>query len=166
LEARLKAMQKKSLLILFLFNCTLLVVTWILALYSYPRLPDQIPFWINFMGQPLMMAEKSPVFFVYPIVQTLFVFLFLGISQLLSSREREEWKKKLLKDHVLLSLVFFNLIFIHVLSSLILSAHQIREGINRTYFFMIFIVILLLIPYYRMRKKLLAQENKALKEEP
>jgi len=113
-----------------------------------------------------MMAEKSLVFFVYPIVQTLFVVLFLGISQLLSSREKEEWKKKLLKDHVLLSLVFFNLIFIHVLSSLILSAHQIREGINRTYFFMIFIVILLLIPYYRMRKKLLAQENKALKEEP
>jgi len=152
-------MQKKSLLILFIFNCILLVVTWILAIYSYPRLPSQMPFWINFMGQPPMLAGKSPVFFVYPIVQTLFVCLFMGIVQLLSSREREEWKKKLLKDYVLLSLVFFNLIFIHVLSSLILLAHQIREGINRTYFFSIFIAILLLIPYYRMQKKLLAQEK-------
>ena len=159
-------MQKKSLLILFIFNCILLIVTWILAIYSYPRLPDQIPFWINFMGQPLMLAEKSPVFFVYPIVQTLFVFLFIGIAEYLSSREKEEWKKKLLKDHVLLSLIFFNLIFIHVLSSLILLARQIREGINRTYFFLIFIVILLLLPYYRMRKKFLAKENKTLKEEP
>jgi uncharacterized membrane protein len=153
-------MQKKSLLILFIFNCILVVVSWILALYSYPRLPEQMPFWINFLGQPPMLANKSPVFFVYPIVQTLFVFFFIGIAQILSLREKETWRKKLLKDYVLLSLVFFNLIFIHVLSSLILLAHQIGEGINRTYFFMIFIVILILIPYYRMRAKLLAQEQK------
>ncbi len=161
-------MQKKSLLILFVFNCILLIVTWVLALYSYPRLPDQMPFWINFMGQPSILAEKSPAFFIYPIVQTLFVFLFLGIAHFLSSREKETWKKKLLKDYVLLSLIFFNLIFIHILSSLVLIAHQIRGGINRTYFFMIFIVILLLIPYYRMRAKLIVREQKksTLKEEP
>ena len=159
-------MKNKSIRILFVFNCILIVTGWALAIYSYPRLPDQIPLWINFMGQPLILAEKSPAFFVYPIVQTLFVFLFMGIAELLSSREKEEWKKKLLKDHVLLSLIFFNLIFIHVLSSLVLLARQIRGGINRTYFFMIFIVILLLIPYYRMRKKLLAKENKTLKEDP
>jgi uncharacterized membrane protein len=153
-------MQKKSLLILFIFNCILVVVSWILALYSYPRLPEQMPFWINFLGQPPMLANKSPVFFVYPIVQTLFVFFFIGIAQILSLREKETWRKKLLKDYVLLSLIFFNLIFIHVLSSLILLAHQIGEGINRTYFFMIFIVILILIPYYRTRAKLLAQEQK------
>jgi uncharacterized membrane protein len=153
-------MQKKSLLILFIFNCILVVVSWILALYSYPRLPEQMPFWINFLGQPPMLANKSPVFFVYPIVQTLFVFFFIGIAQTLSLREKETGRKKLLKDYVLLSLIFFNLIFIHVLSSLILLAHQIGEGINRTYFFMIFIVILILIPYYRMRAKLLAQEQK------
>ncbi|NOR11997.1 MAG: DUF1648 domain-containing protein [Candidatus Aminicenantes bacterium] len=153
-------MQKKSLLILFVFNCILVVVSWILALYSYPRLPEQMPFWINFLGQPPMLANKSPVFFVYPIVQTLFVFFFIGIAQILSLREKETGRKKLLKDYVLLSLIFFNLIFIHVLSSLILLAHQIGEGINRTYFFMIFIVILILIPYYRMRAKLLAQEQK------
>lgn len=153
-------MQKKSLLILFIFNCILLVVTWVLALYSYPRLPDQMPFWINFMSQPQMLAEKSPVFFVYPIVQTLLVFLFMGIAHVLSLKEKEIWQKKLLKDYVLLSLIFFNLIFIHILSSLVLLAHQIRSGINRTYFFLTFIVILLLIPYYRMRAKLIAQEHK------
>jgi len=158
-------MEKKSILILFLCNCILLVVTWILAIYSYPRLPDQMPFWINFMGQPPILAEKSPVFFVYPIVQTLFVLLFLGIAHFLSSREKERCKQKLLKDYVLLSLIFFNLIFIHVLSSLVLLAHQIGEGINRTYFFAIFIAILLLIPYYRIRAKLIAQEKKNLKEE-
>lgn len=159
-------MQKKSILILFLFNCILLGVTWILAIYSYPRLPDQMPFWINFMGQPPILAEKSPVFFVYPMVQTLFVLLFLGIAHFLSAREKERCKQKLLKDYVLLSLIFFNLIFIHVLSSLVLLAHQIGEGINRTYFFTIFIAILLLIPYYRMRAKFIAKEKKNLKEEP
>jgi uncharacterized membrane protein len=151
-------MQKRSLIILFIFNCILLIVSWILALYSYPRLPEVMPFWINLMGQPLMLAEKSFVFFIYPIVQTLFVFLFLAIAHILSLREKEIWQKKLLKDHVLLSLIFFNLIFIHVQTSLVLLAHQIRGGINRTYFFMIFIVILLLIPYYRMRAKAISQE--------
>lgn len=153
-------MQKKSLLILFIFNCILLIVSWVLALYSYPRLPAQIPLWINLMGQPLMLAEKSPVFFIYPIVQTLFVFLFLVIAHLLSLREKVIWQMKLLKDHVLLSLIFFNLIFIHVQTSLVLLAHQIRGGINRTYFFMIFIVILLLIPYYRMRARMISQGTK------
>ena len=151
-------MQKKSLLILFIFNCILLVVSWIFALYSYPRLPDLMPFWINLMDQPLMLAKKSPVFFVYPIIQTLFAFLFLGIAYALSLREKEIWQKKLVKDHALLSLIFFNLIFIHIQTSLVLLAHQIRGGINRTYFFMIFIVILLLIPYYRMRAKSISQE--------
>jgi uncharacterized membrane protein len=153
-------MQKKSLLILFSFNCILLIATWILALYSYPRLPDRMPFWINFMGQPPMLAEKSLVFFIYPIAQTLFVFLFIGIAHILSLREKEVWRKKLLKDYVLLSLIFFNVIFIHVLSSLVLLAHKIKGGINRTYFFAILIVILLLIPYYRMRAKLVAREHK------
>lgn len=153
-------MQKKSLLILFIFNCVLLGVSWILALYSYPRLPGSIPLWINLMGQPLMLAEKSPIFFIYPIVQTLFILLLLGIAHILSLREKEIWKKKLLKDHMLLSLIFFNLIFIHVQTSLVLLAHQIRGGLNRTYFFMIFIVILLLIPYYRMRARIDTQEYK------
>jgi uncharacterized membrane protein len=153
-------MQKKSLLILFIFNCILLVVSWIFAFYSYPRLPESTPLWLNFMNQPLMLAEKSTVFFVYPVVQTLFVLMFLGIAHVLSLREKEIWQKKLLKDHVLLSLIFFNLIFIHIQTSLVLLAHQIRGGINRTYFFMIFIVILLLIPYYRMRAKIIIRENK------
>ena len=153
-------MQKKSLIILLIFNCILIIVSWILAIYSYPRLPESMPLWINLMGQPLMLAEKSPVFFVYPIVQTLFVVLFLGIAHLLSLREKEVWQKNLLKDHMLLSLIFFNLIFIHVQTSLVLLAHQIRGGLNRTYFFMIFIVILLLIPYYRMRAKIISRENK------
>jgi len=153
-------MQRKSLLILFIFNCILLFVSWILAVYSYPRLPDEMPVWINFMGQPPIMTEKSPIFFIYPVIQTLFVFLFMGIAHVLSKRKKEAWKQKLLMDYVLLNLVFFNLIFIHVLSSLVLLAHRIGEGINRPYFFSIFIAILLLIPYYRMRTKALAREHK------
>jgi uncharacterized membrane protein len=141
-------------------------VSWVLAFYSYPRLPDEMPFWINFMGQPPIMTEKSPMFFIYPVVQTLFVFIFMGIARVLAERKKETWRKKLVMDYVLLNLIFFNLIFIHVLSSLVLLAHRIGEGINRTYFFSIFIAILLLIPYYRMRAKAMEREQKmGLKEE-
>lgn len=163
MEPLYKQMQKKSLLILFVFNCILLVVSWILALYSYPRLPDQMPLWINFFGQPPILTGKSPIFFIYALAQTFFVFLFMGIAHVLASRLKKAWRKKLLKDYVLLSLIFFNLIFIHMQTSLILLAHQIQEGVNTSYFFTLFIVILILIPYYRMRAKIIAQEQE---EEP
>jgi len=49
------------------------------------------------------------------------------------------------------------LIFIHIQSSLVLLAHQIRGGINSFYFFALFLAVLALIPYYRMRAKIIGR---------
>jgi len=148
-------MQNKSIRILFFLNCILIAAGWTLAFYSYPRLPQRIPLCLNFFGQPPMMTDKSLLFFIYPLIQILFfLFLFL-LSKILASRMKNPWKGVLLVDHVLLSLIFFNMIFIHIQSSLVLQARQIREGVNSSYFFAMIVVILILIPYYRLRAKII-----------
>jgi uncharacterized membrane protein len=148
-------MQNKSIRILLIFNGILIAVGWILAIYSYPRLPQRMPLWLNFYGQTPMMTEKSFLFFVYPLSQTLFAVIFFLVVKALVSRIRTSWKAGLLLDQALLNLIFFNLIFIHIQSSLVLMARQIREGVNRSYFFALIVVILLLIPYYRLRAKII-----------
>lgn len=148
-------MQNKSIRILFFFNCILIASGWILAIFSYPRLPQRMPLWLNFYGQTLMVTKKSLLYFIYPLAQTLFVLAFLLLSKFLVSRIKTSWKAELLVDQVLLNLIFFNLIFIHIQSSLVLLAHQFRAGVNSSYFFALIVVILLLIPYYRLRAKII-----------
>ena len=161
-------MQKKTNLILSVFNWILLATGWIAALYAYPRLPQRIPFWLNFFGQPNILMNKSLIFFIYPLSQTLFcISFFLAVKitssrQLVSRKVRNAYTEQssralseLKKEFIYLSLIFFNLIFIHIQTSLIFLAHQTEKGFNKFYFFTLFVIIIILIPYYRMRLNLL-----------
>lgn len=145
--------MKKAAFILFIFNCILLCVSWIMVLYAYPRLPQKIPLWLNFFGQPMILSEKSNLFFIYILIQTLFFFFFLLITGKAAS-SMASWKAEIFKEVAYLSLIFFNLIFIHVQRSLILMAHDIVKGVDKFYFYTLFGFILIMIPYYRMRKKM------------
>jgi hypothetical protein len=44
-----------------------------MIIQAYPRLPDQIPYWLNLAGQGVIKAARSPLFFLYPLGQTLFI---------------------------------------------------------------------------------------------
>ncbi len=147
-------MRKKSVILLLIFNWILLGAAWTMAIYSYPRLPQKIPLWLNFFSQQPTLLEKSPLFFIYLLAQTLFFIFFLIVTRKISSRDKVPWKAHVLKEYVYLTLIFFNLIFIHVQRSLILLAHQVEEGVDKFYFYMLFAIILILIPYYRIRVSL------------
>lgn len=147
-------MGKKSILLLSVFNGILLAAAWIMSLYAYPRLPRKIPLWLNFFGQQDMMMKKSPLFFLYPVIQIFFFLAFLIIARIVSSRSPVPWKAYLLKESIYLVLIFVNLIFIHIQRSFILLAHNVEQGVHKFYFYSLFVIILALIPYYRMRAKL------------
>lgn len=165
------SVKKKINLILFLANLLLLSLAWIMAFYSYPRLPHRMPLWINFFKQQTILMEKSPLFFLYPLVQSVFCLCFWLFSRIdkipefMSTREEmsfPEMKKsfsKLRKEFIYLALIFFNLIYIHLQKSLILLAHKIAEGVDKLYFSTLFVIILLLIPLYRLRIKLLISKK-------
>lgn len=67
---------------------------------------------------------------------------------------KEPWKAGVFKEYMFLTLIFINLIFIHVQRSIILVARQIERGVDKFYFYSLFGIILILIPYYRLRIKL------------
>ena len=160
-------MKKKTLLFLLVANGILIALSWIMAFYSYPRLPQEMPLWVNFFSQEVILTKKSILFFLYPLVQTLFFIGFWGFSRMnliltLPSKNKKSsfWEKKdlfssLRKEYIYLNLIFFNLIFIHLQKTIILLAHGIGKGVNKFYFFSVFVIILILIPWYHLRKRLL-----------
>lgn len=68
--------QKSSIRLLGLFNVILLGVSWLMMVRAYPRLPDEIPYWLPLAGQDILRAPKGPFFFLYPLFQTLFLLAF------------------------------------------------------------------------------------------
>ncbi|NIM91764.1 MAG: hypothetical protein GTO17_12555 [Candidatus Aminicenantes bacterium] len=164
-------MKKKTHLFLLVANGILVILGWVMAFYAYPRLPQEMPLWINFFKQQVILTEKSPLFFLYPLVQTLFCFGFWWLSRVnfpvdLLTRKKEGLvlqRKNLImslrKEYIYLNLIFFNLIFIHLQRSIIFLAHDIGKGVNKIYFISVFIIILMLIPWYRLRKRLLIHKS-------
>lgn len=154
---------KKSALLLLICNWVLLGTAAVMAFYAYPRLPQKIPLRLYFFGQEPFMTEKSPLFFIYLLVQTLFFIFFLIVARIISSRKMVPWKAPIFKEYVYLTLVFFNLIFIHLQKSLILVSHQVAQGVDKYYFYLLFGIILVLIPYYRIRIKLFIKKPEETK---
>jgi len=168
-----------SVVVLGLCNLLLLLASWVMMVYAYPRLPAEIPLWLNLAGQPVYKFHKSLIIFLYPITQTVLGLVFwlvgyLAIQKRGKSRETadhqspvpgpvsEDYKRYLKEEIVLLALIFFNLIYIHLERSLIWLAHGLAAGVNKAYFFSLIIILLLIIPYYRFRLKI-AERLRSLK---
>ena len=161
--------QKKVNVFLRLANILLIVVSWILAVYAYPRLPQEVPFSLRAFGHEIIESHKSLWFFLYPAVQTIFVIVFLwrAKGRPLGTRPpgnpapgdngTEEALLDLRREWLLLTLIFINLIFIHLQTSLILLSHHIGRGVNEFYFFSLIAIFLVLIPYYRVRRSLITR---------
>lgn len=158
---------KRSVVFLRFANWVLIAIGWVAALYAYPRLPRRMALWLNFLSRNVLQVDKSVLFFLYPLAQTLF---FVGLSFFIqrlflgkkmpkakpasSEGSREERSLELDKEFLWLALIFVNLIFIHLQTSVILLSHGLASGINSYYFYAIFGILVMLIPYYKVRKKL------------
>ena len=160
--------RRRTLPLLFAANALLLCLGWIMAFYTYPGLPQEMPLWLSFFGQTSILMKKSPVFFVYPFAQTFSVIGFWLLSGVKFPKKNFTKKKSgpsdekmsnifsnLKKEFVYLILIFFNLIFIHIQRSLILVAHDVEQGVSELYFYSLFGIILLFVPLYRIRLKLI-----------
>lgn len=164
-------MKRHTVSLLMAGNIALVLAAWIAALYAYPRLPQKIPLWLNFSGGPSVLSDKSLLFFLYPLTQTFLAATLLVLPSLIptgaflpvrgralltdaSTRLFREMKK----EFIYLILIFVNLVFIHLQTSLIFLAHDIEQGFNKFYFVSLFAIIILLLPYYRLRLSLLIKK--------
>jgi len=165
---RFGASGNKVLALLAFASWLLLVVSWVMSVYAYPRLPEKVAFWASVWSAEATRGERSRAFFVYPIAQTFFFLAFLALANAVfflaprpdsqSPSSQVEGSGRLLdlkKEVVYLGLIFLNLVFIHLQTSLILVSHGLAKGINRFYFAMLLVVLLMLIPYYRVRRQMI-----------
>ena len=124
--------------------------------------------WTSVWSSDAVKGERSPAFFVYPIAQTVFFLAFLTLARAVffhaprpdsvgrSSRvEGDERLLDLKKEVFYLGLIFFNLVFIHLQTTVILVSHGLAKGINRFYFAMLLVILLMLIPYHRIRRQMI-----------
>lgn len=147
-------MKTKAVIMLLVCNIILLCAGSIMVVYAFPRLPAQIPLWLDLFDQQHIFVKKSPLFFLYILAQILFFLFFFFLARKASSKMKVSWRAEIFMEYVYLTLIFFNLVFIHVQRSLILVAHQAEQGVDKFYFYSLFGIILILIPYYRIRIKL------------
>jgi hypothetical protein len=147
----------------------LLAVSWIMSVYAYPRLPQEVLGWTSLWSGQALWKARSASFFVYPLAQTLFFLVSLVLAKMAfikdspatvsgeSSPGRGDRRViELKKEVTYLGLIFINLVFIHLQTTLILVSHGLAKGINRFYFAMLLVVLVMLIPYYRIRRRMLA----------
>src|SRR4030043_779488 len=48
----------------------LLIVSWVMSVYAFSRLPEEVALWTSLWSSHAARSAKSLAFFVYPIVQT------------------------------------------------------------------------------------------------
>lgn len=148
-------LRERTVRILLVFNCILMVASWVMSFVAYSQLPVRFPLFIDFLGRPLLELDRSPIFFLSPLLQSGLFVLFLWFAQRISQRQQLKKKSHILKEAFLLIFIFIQLVFIHVQRTLIYLAHQVGHGYSPVYFYGLFAIIVVLIPYFRLRLKLL-----------
>jgi hypothetical protein len=131
-------LKQRSVQILLIFNCILLVACWVMSFSAFPRLPHL----------------KNLLFFVTPLFQTCLFLVFFWESRRIVRRRGEGRRSRILQEAVFLLFIFIQLLLIHVQRSLIFLAHGVSQGLNPMYIASIAVVFLLLIPYFRLRLKM------------
>ena len=61
---------KKVLALLGYASWLLLAVSWVMSVYAYPRLPEKVALWTSVLSSEVARGARSPLFFVYPVLQT------------------------------------------------------------------------------------------------
>ncbi len=148
----------------------LLAVAWVMSFYAYGRLPQDMALWKSLWVKDVLRAEKSLLFFIYPFAQTIVFFGLRVLAKAFFIRppaprrtgeaaaadgEVHQRLMDLKKETVSLFLIFCNLVFIHLQTSLVLLSHRLSAGVNPFYLIMILAVLLILVPYYGIRRRLL-----------
>jgi len=131
-------LREKSVQILLVFNCILLVAGWVMSLVAFFELP----------------RHKDLLFFGIPLLQTALFLIFIGASQGLTRRRGDSKRTRILREAVFLLYIFVQLLLIHIQRSRIFAAHGVSQAFNPFYVLSLLLIMLLLVPYFKLRLKM------------
>lgn len=150
--------RKTSVVILLWANYILLGVNWGMSLRTYLRLPGRMAWWPSVWKGAPAFVEKSCLFFIYPLIQTVVILGGMALAGRFFVRRSDGKDVANLKVEMIhLVLIFISLVFIHLQTSLIFVSFGMGSGIKKPYLGVILAVLIMLVPYYCMRRRMLAR---------
>jgi hypothetical protein len=150
--------RKRSVVLLLWANWVLLGVSWGMSLRAYLRLPGRMAHWLSLWLPAPVVVDKSWLFFVYPLIQSVIFFGGLALAgRFFIGKSDSEDVANLKAEVSYLELIFASLLFIHLQTSLILLSFGIGKGINAFYLAVVIAVLIMLVPYYHIRRRILSR---------
>src|SRR4030066_926625 len=126
---RFGASGSKVLTLLAFASWLLLVVSWVMSVYAYHRLPAEMALWTSLWSSHTVRGAKSLALFFYPIVQTVCFLASLVLVKVVFFRapgldsegrySQSDGTERLLglkNEGAYLGLIFLHLVFIHLQS--------------------------------------------------
>jgi len=144
---------KKTGTFLAALNILLLVAAWIMALWSYPRVPATMAARLSVFGWEFGPRTKSPLFFLCPVIQTLFNLMAAAAGRVAASRSRNASLGALRREHIYLGTIFLNVALIHLQRNIISLAYLGESSLNTIYIVTLAVILFLIYLYYRVRIK-------------
>ena len=144
---------KKTGTFLVALNVLLLVAAWIMTLWSYPRIPETMAARLGVFGWEFGPRTKSPLFFLFPVIQTLLNLTAVAAGRAAASRSRKARLGALRQEHIYLGTIFANAAFIHLQRNIISLAYLGKASLNTTYIVTLAVILVLIYFYYRIRTK-------------
>jgi hypothetical protein len=144
---------KKTGTFLIALNILLLVAAWIMALWSYPRVPATMAARLGVFGWEFGSRTKSPLFFLCPVIQTLFNLTAVAAGRVAASRSRNASLGALSQEHIYLGMIFVNVILIHLQRNIISLAYLGKASLNTIYLVTLAAILFLIYFYYCIRIK-------------
>jgi hypothetical protein len=145
---------KKPGAFLVALNILLLVVAWIMALWSYPRVPTTMAAQLAVFGWEFGSRTKSPLFFLCPVIQTLLNLTAVAASRVATSRSRNARLGALRQEHIYMGTIFVNVALIHLQKNIVSLAYLGKASLNTIYLVTLTVILFLIYFYYRIRIKL------------
>jgi predicted small integral membrane protein len=142
---------KKTGTFLVALNVLLLVAAWIMALWSYPRIPATMAARLGVFGWEFGSRTKSPLFFLCPIIQTLLNLMAIAAGRVAASRSRNARLGALRQEHIDMEMIFVNAALIHLQKNIISLAYLGRPSLNTIYLVTLAVILFLICFYYRIR---------------
>jgi hypothetical protein len=150
--------RKRSVVLLKWANWVLLGVSWGMSLQAYLRLSGRMAWWLSVWWKVPLLADKSPAFFAYPLIQTALYFGALSLAgRQFIGRAGTQDLANLRSEVTHLELIFLNILFIHFQTTVTLRSFGLGEGLNWSYLAAIAAVIVLIVPYYELRRRILTR---------
>ena len=145
---------KRTRPFLVVLNAVLVVAAWVMAFYTYPRIPSPMASRLAVFGWEFGSRTKSLLFYLVPFVQTLVNLTAVTVGRVAAFLPRDRRLGALREEHIFMAMIFINVVFIHLERNVISLAYAGQSSLSAIYLLTLGVILVLIYLYYRLRRKM------------